>query len=221
MQSLPGNLELLPWWVRVPGKALLSGGYAIVYQDQPGLSLALDAFYFVNAIKSESKSENCTVVVCNPQFPESDFRVIVEDSEKVQVFPSSNRFISATLKVLLRFLKLQGNSSFRKYDFKVTILQSANFYATQGNESSLDFNPKSPLNQSRFLQYKHPLSQTPKNGFGSSACLIVALMSSLLRCLNISSFDDKSLLYLLSLLANFDAQQKIGSGFDIGKFFFN
>ena len=67
-------------WIRIPGKALLSGGYAIIYENQPGLSLSLNAFYFSKIEKIQSKnSDQILITILNPQFPKSDFEIIIKN----------------------------------------------------------------------------------------------------------------------------------------------
>lgn len=202
------------WWLRVPGKALLAGGYAIIFQDQPGLSLALDAFYFVTVRRMLGSSTRQTrFEVLNPQFPNSDFRVVVNDKNGVQMQPQENKFVRAAISIFLQFCKLEDISDLP--DFEITILQTPNFFV-QSKDSRL-FQIKSPLLQKfSFLEYSSPLLQTAKNGFGSSACLLVALLCGLLYSLDPGFLQQRTLIYVLSLLANFEAQKKIGSGFDIG-----
>lgn len=214
MHPVPSFCADPAWWLRVPGKALLSGGYAIIFEDQPGLSLALDAFYFINVRRSSTKcKKQIRFALLNPQFPNSDFEVLVDSECKMQVEPVENKFVRAALKIFLRFCQIQQINY--AFDYEITLLQTPNFFVE--SRDSQEFSIRSALVQNfTFLKYKKPLLDTAKNGFGSSSCLLLAVLSGLLYSLRPELLEQKALIYVLGLLANFEAQKKIGSGFDVG-----
>lgn len=203
-------------WIRIPGKALLSGGYAITYPDQIGVSLALNVYYFVHVKKVQKTDDKCVKVsVKNPQFPCSDFLCRV--TKETTMCPS--RFIKACVSLVAQYFKSISEQSFFCFDYEITLLQSGDFYV-QNETAKFEVPSESGLKAYTLFEYPHPLVETQKNGFGSSACLIVGLVSGLLYSLDKSLLKEKELVYILSLMANFEAQQKIGSGFDIGKLFY-
>jgi phosphomevalonate kinase len=220
METPKESKQLGSQWIRVPGKALLSGGYAIIYEDQQGLSLALDAFYIARVQKSKSKEDNKSKIsLKNPQFPDSDFVCVIDDNFLREVLPQPNKFLSASVLIFTKFLSHHHKEEFLKFEYEITILQTANFYVSSENPEPFILPEEPSLINYSFCKYPFPLLETSKNGFGSSACVIVSVVSCLLYALDNSFLEHKELIYILSLMANYEAQQKIGSGFDIGRFY--
>lgn len=175
-----------------PGKALLAGGYLVLFPEYEAFSVALS-----NRIHAEPEaSEDETLVVSSPQFEEA-----------VWEFPptnikNKNPFLESCFETVSAYY---GNP----VRGKVTIWSDDGFHSQSESVSGPN---------AKFRYHKKPITEVPKTGLGSSAALVaavVAAMSKLSSTANGSPELSQYQLHNLAQIAHCHAQGKVGSGFDV------
>lgn len=184
-------------FVSVPGKILLSGGYSILYDDAIGFSMTVDSRYYMT---TEKPIKPFRFIIRNPQYPDSDIDHDILSKESCE-----NRIVDGVIRVISAYLQSSG-SQFN--GITVTVVHDEQFIS--GINRSLD---TIEVNGKHFCRFTKLIASIHKTGLGGSSALTVGLMA---LCLKLYSVNfNRELLYILSLIANFYAQNKIGSGYDI------
>lgn len=196
------------------GKCLVVGGYAILYEGQPGLVVAsphyfLTTFAEIHRVHGEGPKK-LEVVVRTPQFPNDiAYNVRWNIATRSPELVSGNPFIDAAICNTL-FAATIHDSDTSQFPSKLVLVV---------NQTSGFIRKKHMLidnDDSVFPLYNCCVSKAEKTGLGSSSALMSSLVGVLLK--NLTQLKDEKLLVtteLVSQLANNQAQAKQGSGFDI------
>ena len=146
----PQISAMIPDYVAsAPGKALLAGGYLVLFPEFSGLSVALDSRVYAAA----KRGQQPLVVEC-PQFA-SEWK-LPEDTR--------NPYLAAAYNVVSSYYgePLTG---------KVTIWSDDGFHSQAGVTD--------PRLLKRFANHGKDITQVPKTGLGSSAAFVVAVVRGL------------------------------------------
>ena len=127
---------------------------------------------------------------------------------------SPNKFIETALSYTLAYIS--NDSSIQLSPLDITILADADYYSYSKEWKTCPLNPSSP-----FTDFGEKLTGAHKTGLGSSAALVTAFTSAILRFYwnisgtSISPAVFKIRVHNLSQVAHCAAQGKVGSGFDV------
>ena len=170
-----------------PGKALLAGGYLVLFPEFSAFSVGLSSRMYAAVTKTNSQA----LVVRSPQF-----------ASKWQ-FPDksgthANPFLNACYDTVRAYFG-------RDFTGEITIFSDTGFHSQQNAQ------PKHFHN--KFSHHNVPITEVPKTGLGSSAALVVAVVSAM--CFLCGDDIDPSKIHKLAQIAHSHAQGKIGSGFDV------
>lgn len=176
-----------------PGKALIVGGYLVLFPEYTAMSIALSSR--MHAVV-ESSSE---FVVRSPQF-ESIWRYD-PDSLLPTHEPHKNPFITAVVKTIHAYFgSLKGAD--------ITLWSDSGFHSQ----------PETAVPGSYTFHNKH-ITEVPKTGLGSSAAFCVALTAAVyaaqLEKKLVLDLETKHRIHNLAQIAHCIAQGKVGSGFDV------
>ncbi|KRW99577.1 Ribosomal protein S5 domain 2-type fold [Pseudocohnilembus persalinus] len=206
-----------------PSKTLILGGYAIMNPKCSGISIGLEErFYTViyknnnninnneNLNQQDNQQNEITFTFSSPQInsewiynfniSEQQLNQINTDKEK------SNPFLESTLKSYNNVSSFLGYYKYKETkleNIKIEIYFDSGFYSEKSQIQDKQISKKFKNFDKNNLQ---------KSGLGSSACVIVSVLSALLNYHDIKS---NQILEILSQIANIEAQKKVGSGFDI------
>ncbi|EAR89288.1 GHMP kinase ATP-binding protein, putative (macronuclear) [Tetrahymena thermophila SB210] len=190
-----------------PSKVLIMGGYAILSEQCVGLSVGLNekfyAFITTQDVQNQQQSNQKIIIKFISKQIESEWIYEIDLISK-QVSQSEtqakNPFLEAVTKVVIE----EGVEDLSKLtkNINVNIFHDNRFYSSASKKNEQKSNYFSIFDKDNLH----------KTGLGSSACVLVATLGSLLQYFQ--DYADEKLHYL-SQKANFIAQKKIGSGFDI------
>lgn len=175
-----------------PGKALLAGGYLVLFPEYEAFSVALS-----NRIHAEPEpSDGSTLIVSSPQFEEAVWEY------PPTTYENKNPFLAACFETVSAYYG-------KPVVGKVTIWSDDGFHSQSESVSGPN---------SKFRYHKKPITAVPKTGLGSSAALVaavVAAMSELASTMNGTAKLEQYQLHNLAQIAHCHAQGKVGSGFDV------
>lgn len=97
-----------------PGKILLVGGYSILYENIPGITLAVDSKYYVHSEILENKENtNFSIKIFSKQIQmEWEYKIFEEENGKLKMELKNgkeNVFLASILQVFFTFFKSQKN----------------------------------------------------------------------------------------------------------------
>ncbi|GKT27552.1 Phosphomevalonate kinase like protein [Aduncisulcus paluster] len=193
--------------MRLPGKLLLTGGYSLVYPPSYGVSLAVDDCVRIQShhewinnqpqiIRRDDHAKTISILINSSLFSES-ISVSYRLSSKQLVFKpfsSHSRFIYHSILVIIFYM--WAIDAFSCSQWKYSHL---NIIITIDSSGIITCSDKS----------------ISKSGLGSSGCVCVGVIKSLLTAIFPPSPPPPSLIYSLSYLASFNASGRKGSGFDV------
>lgn len=177
-----------PVTCRVPGKALLVGGYAILDSENRGLVAALDCWFKTRCVGLPSQGKRGIVIVSGNGPYAGRFEYQVTPTGQLETSNVPNPFIAFAVEHVIQFVTSRYPSRF--VAFENTILE-------------INLEPDA-------LFY----SATGKRGLGSSACLVVSITACLLRVFLQDEFNVNDA-HRLAQYSHAAAQQRQGSGFDV------
>jgi phosphomevalonate kinase len=212
------------------GKAILAGGYLVLFPEYKAYVVALSArmHAVANVTNTTTLHEGCfNITVNSPQFKNGswsyDFSIIdilrdelnYKFSEKNGKY---NPFVEATILTVINYLigkKFINNSSSGK-NIIITMFSDSEYHSQDGSISKSSTN-----NAFKFLYHQQEITKVNKTGLGSSAGLVTSLTAALMSIF-IENFDIESndlkwkeKVHNLAQIAHCKAQGKIGSGFDV------
>ncbi|KAL4496223.1 hypothetical protein ABPG72_012960 [Tetrahymena utriculariae] len=183
------------------------GGYAILSEQCVGLSVGLNekfyAFITTQDVQNEQISNQKIMIKFISKQIESEWIYEIDlISKKVnqQQNQAKNPFLEAVTQIAIEE-GIEDLSKVKK-NIYVNIFHDNRFYSSASKKNEQKSNYFSIFDKNNLH----------KTGLGSSACVLVATLGSLLKYFQ--DYADEKLHYL-SQKANFIAQKKIGSGFDI------
>lgn len=176
-----------------PGKALLAGGYLVLFSEYSGYSVALSSRMHA-VVEQEDSNE---LVISSPQF-DSQW---IYSPQKLNTLSGTHRnpFLDA---VVLTVGTYYGGTL---KTGRIEVYSDAGFHSQKNSH-------KGPLPQ--FSYHSKPITAVPKTGLGSSAALCTVLTGALVS-LHENSIEDLQKIHNLSQIAHCHAQGKVGSGFDV------
>lgn len=177
-----------------PGKALLAGGYLVLFPEYTALSVALSSRIFAAVQLASDASTELRVV--NPQFA-SEWRYPARSG------PHANPYLDACYDVVCAY-------------FGRPVAGALNIWSDDGFHSQHAaargaFGPA----LARFASHGRPITEVPKTGLGSSAALVVSVVAALVALATQADRVDARLVHNLAQTAHCIAQGKVGSGFDV------
>lgn len=215
-----------------PGKALLAGGYLVLFPIYESLVIALSSRMYAvatdiekNEIKDDDDDDDkilSNITVRSPQFKQGEWSYNITFDEInsefflkiVEINQLKNPFIESTIHTIVSYL---GMEFFKLNNYKIII----NIFSDPGFHSTNETIEKKSVGENplKFLYHNYPITKVPKTGLGSSACLVTSLTTGLLSCLiqdfDINSETNLNKIHNLSQFSHCKAQGKIGSGFDV------
>ncbi|KAK9447513.1 ribosomal protein S5 domain 2-type protein [Limtongia smithiae] len=197
-----------------PGKALVAGGYLVLYPENSSFVTALSArIYAIGTPSGTPEGKDPTVVVCSPQFKEGEWGYVLhmnKVSGYVSLSPTDpsrkNPFVWSAIATSLNYLSARKLLPKSLPSLAINIL-SDNAYHSQPSDTV-----------PRFNKHAAQITAVPKTGLGSSAALTTSLVATLLQTyggVDPTSVKGQSVLHNVAQLAHCTAQGKVGSGFDV------
>ncbi|XBW35883.1 hypothetical protein QEN19_001457 [Hanseniaspora menglaensis] len=196
-----------------PGKALLVGGYLVLDQEYESYVVALSSR--MHSVVESKPSDEIKVKVISSQFNNDTWEYsILKNSagnlKPLEINGLKNPFVEKTILNVLNFFNAKKSNV--NYEITIKIFSDPGFHSE--NESKVMFNGKK-----KFNFHKKTITNVPKTGLGSSACLVTVLTSALvsvfLNDFNVNNEENLSLIHNLAQVAHCQAQGKVGSGFDV------
>ena len=191
--------------VKSKGKVLLTGGYLIL-DGYSGIVVNVNSYFDTNITQTTSQcSEKSIITVDSSEFTDC-YQEYLYSKNKITC-KNPNVFIQNTLLATLSFIDRVLNVSIGNLD--ILIHSSQDFYSQEGKKSN-------------FIPKTKKLSDIKKTGLGSSCCLVVSLVASLLNHFKLLKSDSDqlyssslSLVFNLAFFIHSFSQGCVGSGFDI------
>lgn len=211
------------------GKAILAGGYLVLFPEYRAYVVALSArMHALTQIgEPDGGTGSVTITVKSPQFSNGCWSYSIEAEDIAQqsanLAPAekngrSNPFVVSTIVTVLSYCL--GKHIFTpdtpSKEVVIDIFSDAEYHSQD------DCVAKTSTNSSqKFLYHTQEISQVNKTGLGSSAGLVTSLTAALLSAF-IKDFSLteggsawKEKVHNLAQVAHCKAQGKIGSGFDV------
>lgn len=196
-----------------PGKALLAGGYLVLDPQYESYVIALSSR--MHSIVDYSEDEDMTIKVISSQFNNDTWEYCFpkansHDYEPKEKNERSNPFIEKTIINVLSFFAKEHN---KNYSITINIFSDSGFHS-EDNSKVLNNGTK------QFNFHKKTITQVPKTGLGSSACLVTVLTTALVsvfasQSFNVEEEENLLLIHNLAQVSHCQAQGKVGSGFDV------
>lgn len=200
-----------------PGKALIAGGYLVLDPEYNAYVTALSArmHAVVSSVPAGSTTGNDTgtdgaggaggtggaISVVSPQF--SGRWTYTSANDWNEINGNNNPFLAAVVSTVMTYIQPSGS-----FNLEITI------YSDPGFHTQNDTTEKSSKNGAKsFFYHEKPITEVPKTGLGSSACLTSVVTAALLSYFKSDVLKD--ILHNLCQIAHCKAQKKIGSGFDV------
>lgn len=176
-----------------PGKALLVGGYLVLFPEYSGYSVALSSR--MHAVVESYDSEE--LIISSPQF---DSRWIYSLSKYTCVSGThKNPFLDAVVSSIGTYFGGALKPG------RIEIYSDAGFHSQK-----YAHNGQLP----QFSYHSRQITEVPKTGLGSSAALCTVVTRALVS-LQDPLESDLQKIHNLSQIAHCHAQGKVGSGFDV------
>ncbi|TID14962.1 hypothetical protein CANINC_004633 [Pichia inconspicua] len=210
------------------GKAILAGGYLVLFPEYRALVVALSArmHALTHAVETNG-SGNFTITVKSPQFLNGLWSYNVDIQEYItkglnsavsELHGKRNPFVEATIWTIIGYVIGTGLVTTESVSKKITITMFSDpeYHSQEGATEKFSKN-----HACRFLFHHDEITKVPKTGLGSSAGLVTSLTAALLSVFveNFNINDPvqnwKSKIHRLAQIAHCKAQGKIGSGFDV------
>ncbi|ODQ80855.1 hypothetical protein BABINDRAFT_180058 [Babjeviella inositovora NRRL Y-12698] len=197
-----------------PGKALLAGGYLVLFPKYKSYVVALSSrMHAVISKTSHHNSDLSRVTVRSPQFAEGEWSYEFDTSlPKITPKETSgkrNPFLEATVHTVLSYIQPTSN-----FIVEIVIFSDAGYHSQENTTVSVSDNK-----HKRFLYHQRKITDVAKTGLGSSAGLVTVVTAALLAFfrpeLDVTQRTCKDLIHNLAQVAHCSAQGKIGSGFDV------
>lgn len=176
--------------VSVPGKTLVSGGYAVLCEGGVGLAVAVDARFYCAVGRGGDGLR-----LRNPQLPGADW-------EGHGSGPTA--FLDELFAVVEGFAAFLGRPL---APATFTLCFDARFLSPSEPTTG-----EVKLGDRRFPRFAAGLERVRKTGLGSSACAVVAIVGAALHALGAA---EPATVFWLSFYAVSAAQGGVGSGFDV------
>lgn len=196
-----------------PGKALLAGGYLVLDPQYESYVIALSSR--MHSIVDYSESEQMTIKVISSQFNNDTWEYCFPKGSSHAYVPRElnercNPFIEKTISNVLTFFAKDHN---KNYSITINIFSDSGFHS-EDDSKVLTSGAK------QFNFHTKTITQVPKTGLGSSACLVTVLTAALASIFATQSFhvgEEETLLLIhnLAQVSHCQAQGKVGSGFDV------
>lgn len=211
------------------GKAILAGGYLVLFPEYKAYVVALSArmHALTNITDSnELRSGLFSITINSPQFSDGTWtydvsvKDILKDALKLKLVEKNGRlnpFVENTILTVITYTigKNLITESSKSKNIVITMYSDAEYHSQKDSTLKSSYNHKY-----NFLYHKQEITKVNKTGLGSSAGLVTSLTAALLSAF-ISDFDiEKSNLWKervhnLAQVAHCKAQGKVGSGFDV------
>lgn len=210
------------------GKAILAGGYLVLFPQYRALVVALSARMHAIADVTHVDSEgHLTITVKSPQFLNGlwSYELKVSDYTReglntpiTELNARRNPFVEATISTIVTYVIGTGliTSNCKSKNITITMFSDAEYHSQEGaSEKSSDNNAYT------FLYHQDEITKVPKTGLGSSAGLVTSLTAALLSAfvenfnINDPAQNWRNKIHNLAQIAHCKAQGKIGSGFDV------
>lgn len=175
-----------------PGKALVAGGYLVLFPEYRAYCIALSSRMHSIAVKSDGRQ----LTFRSPQFSTAQWSY---DLDNIQ--PQSNPFLNAVVEVSQAYFgELNGGT--------IIFFSDAGFHSQSESEPM----PSHP----RFRSHRKSIGSVPKTGLGSSAALCVVATAAIME-LQGRTKDPHFLrtVHNIAQISHCVAQGKVGSGFDV------
>lgn len=175
-----------------PGKALIAGGYLVLFPEYRAYCVALSSRMHSVAVKSDER----VLTFHSPQFSTSTWSYDLDD-----VQPQKNPFLNAVVQVCgAYFGELCGGS--------IYIFSDAGFHSQHESTPMPDY--------PRFRTHRKSIGSVPKTGLGSSAALCVVATASIVEMMGRANDPHFTrIVHNIAQIAHCVAQGKVGSGFDV------
>lgn len=201
-----------------PGKALLAGGYLVMYPQYQSLVIALSArMHAVVTSATRTDIEGIYIKVMSEQFnnDEWNYRVYYRDGfVPMEINDRTNPFIAQVIFNVCNYFFPKSNEFLPHGNYiKIELYSDAQFHSEEDTT----------VKGNRFLSFnyhKKTIGEVAKTGLGSSASLVTVLTTALCYImmeeeLNVTNSKHLRMIHNLSQVAHCQAQGKIGSGFDV------
>lgn len=196
-----------------PGKALLAGGYLVLYPEYDAYVTALSSRMHALVRGQATEKRMRRIIIESSQFAEGvwsyDLDVNIPFGNIKEIHGRRNPFLEATLMCVLAFVDADSRPEF---DIKIRIFSDSGYHTREATTTRESSNGKR-----QFLYHKKKINEVAKTGLGSSAGLVSVVTAALLSYF-IGNRDIDSLrktVHNCTQIAHCHAQMKIGSGFDV------
>lgn len=201
-----------------PGKALLAGGYLVLYPQYQSLVVALSArMHAVVTSATREDIEGIYIKVMSEQFNNDEWNYRVYSKHgfiPMEINDRDNPFLEQVIFNVCNYFFPKDICQLPKGNYiKIELFSDTQFHSevdttVRGNQY-LSFN-----------YHRKTITEVPKTGLGSSASLVTVLTTALCHImmedeLNVLNFKHLKIIHNLSQVAHCQAQGKIGSGFDV------
>lgn len=176
-----------------PGKALVAGGYLVLFQEYTALSVALSSRIYAAARFAEPGQTN-ELVVINPQFV-SEWRYPSREGTH------TNPYLNACYDVVSAYFD-------KPVSGKLNIWSDNGFHSQTESQTGV-------FGALPFSSHGKPITEVPKTGLGSSAALVASIVAAMVALSTKNANVDVNLVHNLAQTAHCIAQGKVGSGFDV------
>lgn len=197
-----------------PGKALLAGGYLVLDPIYKAYVVAVSSriHSIVTTSNTHKKEGKVHVCVKSEQFGDKPWKYEIDKDDPSfvrEIEGAQNNFVEAAILVVFSYFieKIDKVS-----DITIEVYSDPAYHSDKGCS-------KRTNGVRTFNYFTSRIKDVPKTGLGSSASLTTSLVTSILSVfkpdMNLRSTEDLSLIHNLAQVAHCQAQNKVGSGFDV------
>lgn len=183
-----------------PGKALIAGGYLVLDPQYDSYVTALSSRMHA-IVKSKVVESGARIAIKSPQFKDGAWTY--EGTKEVN--GNFNPFLESVVDIITKYVSPQ-----EPYDIDITVYSDPGFHTQQNTSIKTSSN-----GSKQFLYHSQKITEIPKTGLGSSACLTSVVVTALMSQFKPECIENKNILHNISQIAHCKAQGKIGSGFDV------
>lgn len=196
-----------------PGKALIAGGYLVLYPEYDSYVTALSSRMHALVRGQETEKHIRKITIESSQFAEGiwsyDLDSNIPFGNIKEVHGRRNPFLEATLMCVLAFVDADSRPGF---DITIRIFSDPGYHTRDDTTTRVSSNGKR-----QFLYHKKKINEVAKTGLGSSAGLVSVVTAALLSYFTGNRDVDslRNTVHNCTQIAHCHAQKKIGSGFDV------